>query len=86
MGERNGVDVMTRAEKLQECLEWFWLFMDADEVINLHFDGGYNGEPWRKLTDDGFDEADCTVAEAWKRFETSANELRDGSRSGISGF
>lgn len=60
-------------KRFNKCLQWFWLFQDANEVFGMYFDD--DGPP---ILEEGYEEAECISDEAWRRFEEAASALRKG--------
>ena len=59
-------------DQLLECLEWYWLYSDASEVLIMP----YINEDSPRISDNPYDEAQCICDAAHRHFETSSAKLR----------
>lgn len=59
-------------EELLECLELFWLYGDALDIISMFYD-----ENAPQISDDGLVEAECIAREAQSLFLIKITRLRN---------
>lgn len=62
---------MPTSQDFVECLEYFWLFQDVQDIFDMYYD-----EDAPQISEEGFEEANDIAEEAWNRFGEKAEKLR----------